>query len=93
MIETSHLYLWLSHFDQVRVALTVSSGWGCVEYNKICIVLVFGHATMCFCLCCWFLFLCSLLALFLNVNESITIKNVKNICEETYRIPHSFRLL
>lgn len=31
----SHSGLWLSHFDQVRMAITVSSGWGCVEYNKM----------------------------------------------------------
>lgn len=35
VIAMSHLCLWLSHFDEVRMAVTVSSGWGCVEYNKM----------------------------------------------------------
>lgn len=52
VLAMSYLCLWLSHFDQVRMAVTVSSGWGCVECNQMWTVLVFTRVTMCIYLSC-----------------------------------------
>lgn len=78
MIETSRLYLWLSHLGQVRVAMTVSAGQGCADIIKWVVLVWACNYVIVFVLPVSLFSFC-----FFKMLIKVSIRNVKTISEET----------